>query len=129
MAAVMAAFVNERDSNDRMEGRLLPNKLTKCMRRIQKELHGFTRHLTARRFTVRHLYLRPAATLYAWARGIPWEMVARDYEMAEGDLSMLILRTGDHLRHVRTLGNFFPQAAQCAEDAMSAILRDPVVPQ
>ncbi|MEJ2640137.1 MAG: DEAD/DEAH box helicase [Desulfosarcinaceae bacterium] len=127
MAAVMAAFVNERESNDRMEGRLLPNKLTKCMRRIQKELHGFTRHLAARRFAVRPLYLRPAATLYAWARGIPWEMVARDYEMAEGDLSMLILRTGDHLRHVRTLGNVFPQAARCAEDAMSAILRDPVV--
>jgi superfamily II RNA helicase len=127
MAAVMAAFVNERESNDRMEGRLLPNRLTKYMRRIQKELHGFTRHLTARRFAVRPLYLRPAATLYAWARGIPWEMVARDYEMAEGDLSMLILRTGDHLRHVRTLTNVFPRAAQCADDAISAILRDPVI--
>jgi ATP-dependent RNA helicase HelY len=127
MAAVMAAFVNEKESNDRMEGRLLPNKLTKCMRRIHKELHGFTRHLAARRFAVRPLYLRPAATLYAWARGIPWEMVARDYEIAEGDLSMLILRTGDHLRHVRTLTNVFPQAAHCAEDAMAAILRDPVI--
>jgi superfamily II RNA helicase len=129
LAAVMASFVNERESNDRMEGRLLPNKLTKCMRRIQKELHGFTRHLVSRRFTVRPLYLRPAATLYAWARGIPWEMVARDFEIAEGDLSMLILRTSDHLRHVRTLTNVFPQAAQCAEDAMTAILRDPVVPE
>jgi hypothetical protein len=54
-------------------------------------------------------------------------MVVRDYEIAEGDLSMLILRTGDHLRHVRTLTNVFPHAAQCAEDAMTAILRDPVV--
>ena len=78
---------------------------------------------------MRPLYLRPAATLYAWARGVPWEMVARDFEMAEGDLSMLILRTGDHLRHVRTLNNVFPEAAQCAEEAMSAILRDPVVPE
>jgi superfamily II RNA helicase len=129
LAAVMASFVNERESNDRMEGRLLPNKLTKCMRRTQKALHGFMRHLASRRFPVRHLYLRPAATLYAWARGIPWEMVARDFEIAEGDLSMLILRTGDHLRHVRTLTGVFPQAAQCAEDAMSAILRDPVVPE
>jgi superfamily II RNA helicase len=128
LAAVMASFVNERESNDRMEGRLLPNKLTKCMRRIHKELHGFMRHLVSRRFGVRPLYLRPAATLYAWARGIPWEMVARDFEIAEGDLSMLILRTGDHLRHVRTLTDVFPQAAQCAEDAMTAILRDPVVP-
>ncbi|MDJ0784466.1 MAG: DEAD/DEAH box helicase [Desulfosarcinaceae bacterium] len=129
LAAVMAAFVNERESNDRMEGRLLPNKLTKCMRRIHKALHGFLRHLVSRGFPVRHLYLRPAATLYAWARGIPWEMVARDYEMAEGDLSMLILRTGDHLRHVRTLSAVFPNAAQCAEAAMNAILRDPVLPE
>lgn len=129
MAAVMAAFVNERESNDRMEGRLLPNKLNKCMRKVQKELQGFTRHMAARRFQARHLYLRPAATLYAWARGVPWEMVARDFEMAEGDLSMLILRTGDHLRHVRTLTQVFPQAAQCAGEAMSAILRDPVVPE
>jgi superfamily II RNA helicase len=129
MAAVMAAFVNERESNDRMEGRLLPNKLNKCMRKVQKELQGFTRHMASRGFQVRPLYLRPAATLYAWARGIPWEMVAQDFEMAEGDLSMLILRTGDHLRHLRTLTNVFPQAAQCAEEAMSAILRDPVVPE
>ena len=33
-----------------------------------------------------------AAALFAWAMGLAWERVAVEYQMAEGDLSMLVLR-------------------------------------
>jgi hypothetical protein len=47
--------------------------------------------------------------------------------MEEGDLAMLILRTADNLRHIRTLKNVFPEAAQAAAMAIDLIMRYPVV--
>ena len=40
---------------------------------------------------------------------------------------MLILRTADNLRHIRTLHQVFPDAAETAALAVEAILREPVV--
>jgi hypothetical protein len=40
---------------------------------------------------------------------------------------MLILRTADNLRHIRSLAHVFPDAAECAATAVEAILRDPVI--
>jgi hypothetical protein len=48
--------------------------------------------------------------------------------MDEGNLAMLILRTADHLRHIRFLAGVFPEASQTAAKAIDLILRDPVVP-
>jgi ATP-dependent RNA helicase HelY len=129
LAAVMAAFVNEKESDDRLEGRLLPNRLVKQMNHIRKQLSGFAHHLTQRGFQVRPFYDRPAAALFAWAMGLAWERVAVEYQMAEGDLSMLVLRTADHLRHVGSLREVFPRAAATAVEAMQLILRDPVIPE
>ena len=70
-----------------------------------------------------------AAALFAWAMGLAWERVAVEYQMAEGDLSMLVLRTADHLRHVGSLREVFPRAAATAVEAMQLILRDPVIPE
>jgi hypothetical protein len=47
--------------------------------------------------------------------------------MEEGDLAMLILRTADNLRHIRTLKNVFPEAASTAATAIDLIMRYPVV--
>jgi superfamily II RNA helicase len=78
-------------------------------------------------FSVRPLFLRPAVTLYHWARGAPWDEVVRLSELEEGNLAMLILRTADNLRHIRTLARVFPEAARVAGEAVEAILKDPVV--
>jgi len=40
---------------------------------------------------------------------------------------MLILRTADNLRHIRSLKKVFPQAAETAAKAIECILREPVV--
>jgi superfamily II RNA helicase len=78
-------------------------------------------------FEGRALFLKPAAVMYAWARGQSWESVVSTAEMEEGDLAMLILRTADHLRHIRDLDRIFPQAASAAARAIDLILRDPVM--
>ena len=81
-----------------------------------------------RGFEVRPLFLRPAAAIYAWAAGEPWERAVLVSEMDEGNLAMLILRTADNLRHIRSLAGVFPEASQTAAKAIDLILRDPVVP-
>jgi superfamily II RNA helicase len=78
-------------------------------------------------FSVRPLFLRPAVTLYHWAHGAPWEKVVRISELEEGNLAMLILRTADNLRHIRSLAAVFPEAARTASEAVEALLKDPVV--
>ena len=127
MAGVFACFVNERETDDRLEGRLVPNALKNRVLKIQKKLTGFARHMQSRGFEVRQLYLRPAAMTHAWASGIPWEKVAGDYGMAEGNLAMLMMRTADNLRHAANLVEVFPDAATTAREAIGLIMKPPVV--
>ena len=60
------------------------------------------------------------APLYLWAMGRPWAEVVATGGMEEGDLVMLILRTADNLRHIRSLAHVFPDAAESAAAWSSA---------
>lgn len=128
LAAIVAAFVNERESDDRIEEFPVPNPLQKVFTNIKKGLKPFAVSLFESGFDIRPLYLRPALTLFLWTSGLyPWEKVQSVAGLAEGDLSMLILRTADNLRHVAALHEHFPQAAESARQAIESILRDPVI--
>jgi ATP-dependent RNA helicase HelY len=127
LAAVVALFVNERESDDRIEKMFKPKTLLTAFRKIKTSLEPFAEQMTDRGFEVRPLFLRPAATLYAWAVGQSWEKVLSVAKMEEGDLAMLILRTADNLRHVRTLTRVFPEAAKTAAKSIERIMRYPVV--
>jgi superfamily II RNA helicase len=127
MAGVFACMVNERETDDRMEGRLVPNRLKRTVGRIQKKLTGFARHMKSRGFDVRQFYLRPAAMTHAWASGYPWENIIKAYGMAEGNLAMLITRTADNLRHAANLTDVFPEAAATAREAIALIMKEPVI--
>jgi superfamily II RNA helicase len=127
MAGVFACFVNEKETDDHMEGRLVPNRLKKVVSRIHKKLGRFARHMQSRGFEVRQLYLRPAAMTHAWAAGYPWENVAKNYGMAEGNLAMMMMRTADNLRHVAQLTDVFPEAAAASREAIDLIMKAPVV--
>jgi len=127
MAGVFACMVNERETDDRMEGRLVPNRLKKAVVRIQKKLTGFARHMKSRGFDVRQFYLRPAAMTHAWASGYPWKNIIKEYGMAEGNLAMLMMRTADNLRHTANLVDVFPEAAATAREAIGLIMKEPVV--
>ncbi len=127
LAAVVAAFVNEREASDRLEGKETPNRLTKAFNKIYKGLRPFARDLLTGGFACRQLYLRPAAAMYAWASERPWSWVVTLAELEEGSLAMLVLRTADHLRHICALGDVFPEAAETAAQAIEKIMRDPVI--
>jgi len=127
MAGIIAAFVNERECDDQIDKKYRPRPLTSAFQQVRKSLAPFARQMHAARFPLRPLYLRPAAVLYHWARGMDWEEVVALSELEEGNLAMLILRTADNLRHIRSLAHVFPEAAECAATAVEAILRDPVI--
>lgn len=127
LAAVIAVFVNERESDDRIEKMFKPKPLLTVFRKIKTSLEPFAEQMADRGFEVRPLFLRPAATLYAWAAGQSWERVLSVAKMEEGDLAMLIHRTADNLRHVRTLTRVFPQAAKTSARSIELIMRYPVV--
>ena len=127
LAAIIALFVNERESDDRIEKMFKLKTLMTSFRKVKTSLEPFAEQMTDRGFDVRPLFLRPAATLYAWAAGQSWEKVLSVAQMEEGDLAMLILRTADNLRHVRTLTRVFPQAAKSSAKAIELIMRYPVV--
>ncbi|MFC1826112.1 helicase-related protein, partial [Thermodesulfobacteriota bacterium] len=126
LAAIIATFVYEREVSDRFEKSTVPEKLVTAFQAAQKHLTPFAKRMSKRGFDVRPLFLQPAATIFAWATGQPWEKVVATAEIEEGDLAMLILRTADNLRHIRSLGRVFPEAAQTAAAAIELLMREPV---
>ena len=127
MAAVTAAFVFEKESDDRLEKAWLSKPLVTVFTDLRKALTPFAQDMMARGFQARPLFLRPAAAVHAWATGAPWEKALGIADSEEGIFASLILRTADNLRHVRNLHAIFPEASESAAIAIDLILRDPVV--
>jgi superfamily II RNA helicase len=127
LAALTASLVYDRETEDRMIRPLLPKKLVSAFLSIKRGLSPLTKEMQGLGFPVRPLLIKPAAAVYAWAREYPWEKLGPTAEMEEGDLAMLVLRTADHLRHIRTLTKAFPETARTAALAVDLILQEPVL--
>jgi ATP-dependent RNA helicase HelY len=127
LAAMIASFVNERETDDRIKKDLVPDSLAQAFSKLSKGLKPFQSRMAKSGFEVRPLYFRPAVAIYAWAQGESWERVVTIAEIEEGDLAMLIFRTADNLRHIRNLKDVFPEAAETAAEAIDGIMREPVV--
>lgn len=127
LAGIIASFVNEREADDHIHPKMMPEALVQAFYEASRGLKPFADKMNRQHFEVRPLQLRPAATVCAWAQGQPWEKAVRIAEIEEGNLAMLILRTADNLRHIRSLKQVFPEAAATAAKAIELILREPVV--
>lgn len=127
LAALTASLVYDRETDDRIVRQLLPKTLLRAILSIKRGIAPLAGEMQDRGFAVRPLLVKPAAAVHAWANGHPWEKLASDSEMEEGDLAMLILRTADHLRHIRTLTRAFPETARAASLAEDLILKEPVL--
>jgi superfamily II RNA helicase len=127
LAAIIAAFVNEREFDDNINADLLSSELVLYFMKVKSDLTPLAEHMIDKKFDVRRLFLRPALTIYNWALGKSWEEVLLISEIPEGNLAMLILRTADNLRHIRALSSAFPEAAQSAAKAIELIMREPVI--
>jgi ATP-dependent RNA helicase HelY len=128
LAAVMASLVNEKETDEHLDRKSLPKTMVGAVQQVNRGLNGFSRHLQSRGFDSRQVFYRPALHMWAWASGRPWENIIKAGQMAEGDLAMLVLRTADHLRHLKALHQVFPTMAATAAEAIALILRDPVMP-
>ena len=126
LAAIIASFVNERETKDEIDKRFKPKGLLSVFLKVTKALKPFSKLMAAKGFEVRPLFLSPAVTIYAWATGHPWEKIVSVFEIAEGDLAMLILRTADNLRHIKALKQFFPKAAETAGKSIEVIVKEPL---
>jgi superfamily II RNA helicase len=129
LAAIMAGFVNEKETDEHLDNKRLPKKLIKAVKKVSRGLKGFSKHMQVCGFEVRPLYYRPALYMWAWASGHTWQKVIENGQMAEGDMAMLVLRTADHLRHLKALRHVFGPMAAAAKEAIDLILRDPVMPE
>jgi superfamily II RNA helicase len=72
------------------------------------------------------IFFWPAAALYLWAKGVPWQRLLSIIPIDEGDMASLIVRTADHLRQVTNLEGSHPRLASMAYRAIKQILREPV---
>jgi len=69
----------------------------------------------------------PAAALFLWAKGVPWDTLLFFIPVDEGDMASLILRTADHLRQATNLKDSHPEIVSVARTAIERILREPVL--
>ena len=129
LAAIMASFVNEKETDEHLDNQRLPKKLTQAVKKVKRGLKGFTKQMEVRGFETRPLFYRPAMYMWAWAGGDEWQKVVQRGRIAEGDLAMLVLRTADHLRHLKALYDVFGPMAASAKQAIDLILREPVMPE
>lgn len=128
LAGVMAAMVNEKESDDTSIDRSkISRSLIKSFQKVDSGLAPFAAEMRKKGFAAPTLFFLPAWSVYLWARGVPWDDVLKTSQVAEGDLAMLIMRTADNLRHIRNIGRVFPDAAKTSETAIELILRDPVI--
>ncbi|RZB34564.1 MAG: hypothetical protein SRB1_00332 [Desulfobacteraceae bacterium Eth-SRB1] len=127
LAAIIAVFVYEEKSDDETEKQVMPKKLLTTFNHVEKKLRPFLNHMESNGFEVRQPVLKPAAIIYAWATGQPWEEIISLYKIEEGNLVSLIFRTADNLRHIKALIEIFPLAALTAEQSIELILREPVL--
>jgi len=75
---------------------------------------------------VEHVNMSAAAAAEAWANGREWESLVERTQAEEGDLVRLLSRTGEALLQVGKLKSTNKQAADVANLAAEAILREPV---
>ncbi|MCD6139329.1 MAG: DEAD/DEAH box helicase [Deltaproteobacteria bacterium] len=127
LAALVAPFVSEREMDVKLDASAVPKRLIDGYQRMKEGLAPLMDRLAVRGFEVKPINLWPAATVYAWANGQPWDRVLEIAGMAEGDLAMLVTRTADNLRQMTSLKRTHPGIAQSAAEAIDIILREPVV--
>ena len=127
-AGGLAPFVWDRTQEVDLKGMggmdLAP--MEKFFLRMLDHLREFMALKESRGFKTPTISFWPAAILFMWAKGAPWETLLETVSVGEGDLASLIMRTADHLRQVAALRETHPELAGTATESIALILREPV---
>lgn len=129
LAALIAPFATDKEKEVLISRPLWEETrhLWNRFRRMMGKLKPVVRFMISRGFDPPPIMFWPAAAVYMWADGVEWEELANHVGADEGDLAMLMLRTADHLRQVRSLKDHMPELADTADEAMTLLLRSPLV--
>ena len=127
-AAVVAPFVYDGEQDIKLEEKRRPaRKLLQAASAVRKATRPLTRRMEAAGFPAKPFYLWPALVMYDWAKGKAWDDITAETGIADGEMAMLILRTADNLRQIKSLKDSHPLMAALAEEAIEVILREPVI--
>jgi len=128
LAGGLAPFVWDRthETDMRLDSGLDFVELEGAFYRILDHIEKIRSLKKTRGFDTTPILFWPAATLFMWAKGVPWEQLLEFVSVDEGDIASLVMRTADHLRQVVNLKETHPRLASVAEKAIELILREPV---
>lgn len=127
MAAILAVFAYDRESEIRLTVKDVPPTLRMALRRVTHAVRPLIRRMEAAGFAAAKLHPAAGAAVYAWVQGQSWDAVVRLSGIAEGDMATLVLRTADNLRQIASLKDTYPEIAESAWKARESILREPVL--
>lgn len=129
LAALIAPFVVDKDKEVFLSRELWERTrpLWKQFRSMAGKLKPLAQFMIARGFDVPSIMFWPAAAVYLWAQDVEWDELSRHLTADEGDLSMMILRTADHLRQILSLHDEEPKLAETARQGLSLLVRSPLV--
>jgi superfamily II RNA helicase len=128
LAGGLAPFVWDRGQEMELtvKGLLDLNRIETVFYRLLHHIKEIRALKEGRGFLTPPIMFWPAAALYMWAKGIPWNELLRFVSADEGDMASLIMRTADHLRQVADLRETHCELASVAVEAVDLILREPV---
>ncbi len=129
MAGCMAPFVWDRVQEVELQTQS-PMDLKDCEEafiRVIESIEEIRGLKVKRGFENPPILFWPAAALFLWAKGVPWDTLLFFIPVDEGDMASLILRTADHLRQATNLKDSHPEIVSVARTAIERILREPVL--
>ena len=127
-AAVVAPFIYDGDQDINLGDKRRPaRKLLVASRAVLNAVRPLRSRMEQAGFPASPFFFWPSSVMYDWARGAQWDDLIRQTGISDGELAMIILRTADNLRQIRSLKDTHPEMAVIAEEAMNTILREPVV--
>ena len=128
LAAIIGSFVNEKEfKDDILYSKALPKRLKDAFLDARQELKPFAIKLLKKGFHAPNLFIQPSLLLYSWAHDEPWDTIVTNPEYGPGDFARLTMRTADNLRQISKLDETFPDISRTAKEAITLILKEPVV--
>jgi superfamily II RNA helicase len=128
VAAMIAPFVVDSDRSDELDRSLTvrAKDLSRRLDRMRKDLKDLSRQMKRSGFEISEIPVWPALAAYLWAKGVSWTALLKAVPLEEGAMSMMIMRTADHLNQIVGLRQSHPELAETASEAIPLIFREPV---
>lgn len=129
LACLVAPFVVDKDREIHMSKELWARtrNLWRLFKKMVSSLKPVVRMMSLRGFETPTVMFWPAATVFLWSQDVDWEEINAHVSADEGDISMMLLRTADHLRQLLDLEKEEPIIASKALEAITKIMRPPLI--